>query len=54
MWRDICLWNRDNLVCQIEAYQACLEKLKALVKAGDGDGLAREFERAKKVRERIV
>jgi prephenate dehydrogenase len=54
MWRDICLWNRDNLVSQIEAYQACLEKLKALVKAGDGDGLAREFERAKKVRERIV
>jgi len=54
MWRDICLWNRDNLVSQIEAFQACLEKLKALVKAGDGDGLAREFERAKKVRERIV
>jgi prephenate dehydrogenase len=54
MWRDICLWNRENLVGQIELYQTCLEELKGLVKAGDGDGLLREFERAKQVRERIV
>ncbi len=54
MWRDICLWNRDNLVSQIDTYQACLEKLKGLVKAGDGEGLAREFERAKRVRERLM
>jgi prephenate dehydrogenase len=53
MWRDICLWNGDNLVSQIEAYQACLETLKSLIKAGDGEGLAREFERAKRVRERL-
>lgn len=53
MWRDICLWNRDNLVSQIEAYQACLETLKGLIKAGDGEGLARQFERAKHVRERL-
>jgi prephenate dehydrogenase len=53
MWRDIGLWNRDNLVRQIEVYQACLEKLKRLVKAGNGKGLLGEFERAKQVRERI-
>lgn len=53
MWRDICLWNRDNLVSQIEAYQACLETLRGLIKAGDGEGLTREFERAKRVRERL-
>lgn len=53
MWRDICLWNRDNLVSQIEAYQACLETLKGLIKTGDGESLAHEFERAKRVRERL-
>ena len=54
MWRDICLWNRDNLVSQIELYQACLDRLKALIKAGDGEGLIRELEQAKQRRERIM
>jgi prephenate dehydrogenase len=54
MWRDICLWNRDNLVNQIELYQACLDNLKALMKAGDGEGLMQELERAKKRREGIM
>ena len=54
MWRDICLWNRDNLVSQLDIYQARLERLKALVKAGDGESLAREFASAKAMRERIT
>ena len=54
MWRDICLWNRENLVSQIETYQASLEKLKALIKAGDGDGLIRELDQAKQRRDRIM
>ena len=54
MWRDICLWNRENLVSQIDTYLSCLEKLKALIKAGDGGGLCREMERAKQVRERLL
>jgi len=54
MWRDICLWNRDNLVAQLDQYMSCLEALKALVKSGDGEGLLREMERAKRVRERLT
>ena len=54
MWRDICLWNRDNLVAQLDQYMSCLEALKALVKSGDGEGLLREMERAKRVRERLM
>ena len=53
MWRDICLWNRDNLVHHIERYEECLQRLKALIKAGDGEGLHREMTRAKQARERI-
>jgi prephenate dehydrogenase len=54
MWRDICLWNRDNLVDQVDRYLSCLETLKALIKAGDGEGLLREMERAKRMRERLM
>ena len=54
MWRDICLWNRDNLVDQLDQYLCCLETFKALIKSGDGEGLFREIERAKRVRERLM
>jgi prephenate dehydrogenase len=53
MWRDICLWNRDNLVNHLETYETCLQKLKSLIKAGDGRGLLLEMERAKQIRERL-
>ncbi|HEY3197934.1 MAG TPA: prephenate dehydrogenase [Nitrospirales bacterium] len=53
MWRDICLWNRDNLVAQIDQYLSCLETFKALIKSGDSEGLFREMDRAKQVRERL-
>src|SRR6185503_10269218 len=39
MWRDICLWNRDNLVAQIDQYLSSLETLKALIKSSDSEGL---------------
>lgn len=53
MWRDIFLWNRDNLVAQIETYERHLQRLKQLIQAGDGPGIERELERAKKVREQL-
>src|SRR2546425_4821473 len=37
MWRDICLWNRDNLLRQIEPYEARLNHIKALLQAGDAE-----------------
>jgi prephenate dehydrogenase len=51
MWRDIFLWNRDNLVAQIEVYERHLQQLKRLIKAGDGPAIEQELARAKKVRE---
>ncbi|TLY20660.1 MAG: prephenate dehydrogenase [Nitrospirae bacterium] len=54
MWRDICLWNRNNLLSQIELYEARLGHIKALLKAGDAEGLTREFTRAKQLREMIT
>jgi prephenate dehydrogenase len=53
MWRDIFLWNRQNLVAMIEVYEQQLRRLKQLIQAGDGSGIEKELERAKQVREKL-
>lgn len=53
MWRDICLWNRNNLLMMIEMYEARLQELKRLIAAGDGAGIEKELERAKQAREQL-
>ena len=37
MWRDIFLWNRDNLLQLIETYERHLAELKRLIAAGDAN-----------------
>lgn len=53
MWRDIFLWNRENVVAFIEAYERSLDQLKQLIKAGDAAGIEKELERAKREREQL-
>jgi len=53
MWRDICLFNRDNLLAVIEAFEIILDRLKRLMVEGNGEALRREFERAKAVKEKL-
>jgi prephenate dehydrogenase len=53
MWRDIFLWNRDNLVTFIEAYERSLGELKELIRAGDAAGIEKALERAKQEREKF-
>ena len=53
MWRDIFLWNRDNLVSYIDDYQRALEEFKQLIKAGDSAGIEKSLERAKVEREKL-
>ncbi len=53
MWRDIFLWNRDNLVAMIELYERHLGRLKHLIQTGDGPGIEQELERAKREREQL-
>jgi prephenate dehydrogenase len=54
MWRDIFLWNRDNIVACIEAYEQSLARLKQLIKSGDAAGIEKELERAKHEREKFT
>ncbi len=53
MWRDIFLWNRDNIVSFIDGYTQALEELKQLIKAGDAKGIEQSLERAKGEREKL-
>jgi prephenate dehydrogenase len=53
MWRDIFLWNRDNIVALVEIYERHLQRLKELIKAGDGPGIEKELSRAKQVRDTL-
>ena len=54
MWRDIFLWNRDNVVSYIDRYTRALEELKQLIKAGDAAGIEKLLERAKGEREKLT
>ncbi len=53
MWRDIFLWNRDNILSFIDRYERALEELKRLIKAGDAAGIEKALERAKGEREKL-
>jgi prephenate dehydrogenase len=53
MWRDICIWNKENLVGMLEDFEAQIRHLKLLIQKGDRVGLEQEFERAKTARERL-
>lgn len=51
MWRDIFLWNRENLVSLIDRYERHVEQLKRLIEAADGAGIDKLLEQAKRERE---
>ncbi len=53
MWRDIFLWNADNLLAMTEAMEQHLQRFKALLQTKDGPGLEREIARAREARHRL-
>lgn len=50
MWRDISLANRDALLAEVAAFRAQIDRLAAMIAAGDGVGLEAVFARARKAR----
>ncbi len=53
MWRDICLANRSQILDMIGRFQIALDQLVALISAEDGEGLHRQFARARAARETV-
>ena len=54
MWRDIFLWNRENLLQLIETYQRHLGEFKRLIAAGDAAGIEKQLEIANHEREQLA
>jgi prephenate dehydrogenase len=54
MWRDIFLWNRENVVSLIETYEQHLGELKRLIAAGDAAGIEKVLDKAKHEREQLT
>ena len=54
MWRDIFLWNRDNVVSLIETYERHLGELKRLIAVGDAAGIEKQLDKAKHEREQLI
>ena len=52
MWRDICLSNRDLILEDLGRYGAALERIMALLRAGDGPQLEKLFAEARAARNR--
>ena len=50
MWRDIAIANRVALLSEIAAYRAELDRIAALIGAGDGAALEAAFANARDVR----
>lgn len=53
MWRDICLMNRENIIEMLERYEMTIGRLKSFIQNENAEGLCREFERARQVREKL-
>ena len=53
MWRDIFLWNRENVVDWISAYERSLRELRQLIQTGDAAGIEKMLERVKEEREKF-
>ncbi|MBI5755915.1 MAG: prephenate dehydrogenase/arogenate dehydrogenase family protein [Nitrospirae bacterium] len=53
MWRDICLMNRENVLEMLGRFDASVARLRSLIQGNDAEGLYREFENARQVREKL-
>ncbi len=54
MWRDICLANRAALLKELDAYQAQIARLRAMLAGEDGAALERVFDHARAARNQWI
>ena len=53
MWRDIFLWNKDNVVKMIESFEEHLKRMKSHIQQHDEAGIEHEIAKAREARQRI-
>ncbi len=50
LWRDISIFNKDNLIRMIDVFRKNLDRITDLLKNSDGRGIEEEFSRAQQLR----
>ncbi len=53
MWRDISIFNRENLIRMTGVFRENLDKIEELLTDSDARGIEKEFLRAQKLRKRL-
>lgn len=53
MWRDIVIYNRENLLRFLEVFKDEIKKIEECLKNNDSEAIKDIFERARELRERI-
>ena len=53
MWRDIFLWNKDNLILMIESLEHHLQRMKSYIQQNDEAGIEHEIAKAREARQRL-
>ncbi|MEW6601246.1 MAG: prephenate dehydrogenase dimerization domain-containing protein, partial [Nitrospirota bacterium] len=53
LWRDICSYNRKEILTTLRKFSSSITHIIRLFEESDWDGLEKEFNKAKKARQRI-
>lgn len=53
MWRDVSLFNRDNLLRFLGVFREGLDRIERCMEKGDAEGIEKEFLRAQELRQRL-
>ena len=53
MWRDIFLWNKDNVVQMIELLEEHLKRMKSCIQQHDEAGVEHEIAKAREARQQL-
>ena len=51
LWKDICIFNRENLTRFIDILMGRLERIRKHIAEADGEALGKEFRKAKSLRD---
>jgi prephenate dehydrogenase len=54
MWRDICLYNREQVLNALKTFREILKEVETKVSGGDGEALMDLFREAKSFRDRLL
>ena len=53
LWRDICVFNRDNLLKYVEIFKMSLDRVSEYLRAHDSESVEKDFNKARTLREGI-